>query len=323
MDFNGVTVLCDVSRGHARPVIPTADRMAVFSAIHSIAHPGIRASRRLLSARVVWRGMASDIASWCRDCQQCNRAKVTSQPAAPVQPIPVPSRRFSHVHVDIVGPLPTSAHRQSYLSTVIDRSTRWIEAIPMKNQEASSCIDAFVSAWISRFGVPDTVTSDKGTQFMSSSWAGLCARLGISHITTTSFHPQSNGMVERAHRQIKHSLRARLAGSQWPEHLPWVLLGLRAAPKDDAAVSSAELVLGVPLHLPGQLATAEEAPPSMVASRLQQVQPPPTRPLTYAQAAASVPSSLMEADFVYIRRGGVVPPLLPLYQDPFRVLRRS
>jgi transposase InsO family protein len=135
---------------------------------------------------------------------------------------------------------------------------------------------------------------------MSSSWAALCSRLGIAHITTTSFHPQSNGMVERAHRQIKDSLRARLAGSQWPEHLPWVLLGLRAAPKDDAAVSSAELVLGVPLHLPGQLATAEETPPSMVASRLQQVQPPPTRPLTYAQAAASVPSSLMEADFVYI-----------------------
>jgi hypothetical protein len=158
---------------------------------------------------------------------------------------------------------------------------------------------------------------------MSSSWAGLCARLGISHITTTSFHPQSNGMVERAHRQIKDSLRARLAGSQWPEHLPWVLLGLRAAPKDATAVSSAELVLGVPLHLPGQLAPAEETPPPLVASRLQQVQPPPTRPLTYAQAAASVPSSLMEADFVYIRRGGVVPPLLPLYQGPFRVLRRS
>jgi transposase InsO family protein len=220
MDFNGVSVLCDVSRGHARPVIPTADRLAVFSAIHSIAHPGIRALRRLLSAQVVWRGMASDIASWCRDCQQCNRAKVTSQPAAPVQPIPVPSRRFSHVHVDIVGPMPTSAHGHSYFFTVIDQSIRWIEAVPMKNQEALSCIDAFVSAWVSRFGAPDTITSDKGTQFMSSSWAALCARLGMSHITTTSFHPQSNGMVERAHRQIKDSLRARLAGSQWPEHLP-------------------------------------------------------------------------------------------------------
>jgi hypothetical protein len=54
-------------------------------------------------------------------------------------------------------------------------------------------------------------------------------------------------MIERTHRQL------RLAGLQWPEHLPWVLLGLRAAPKEESAVSSAELVFGAPLTLPGQL----------------------------------------------------------------------
>jgi hypothetical protein len=56
-------------------------------------------------------------------------------------------------------------------------------------------------------------------------------------------------MVERAHRQIKDALRARLAGVEWPQHLPWVLLGLRSAPKEDAAMSSAELVFGAALTL--------------------------------------------------------------------------
>jgi hypothetical protein len=73
-------------------------------------------------------------------------------------------------------------------------------------------------------------------------------RLGIKHITTTTFHPCSTGMVERAHRQLKDALRARQAANDWPEHLPWVLLGLLAAPKEDSCVSSSEMVLAAGGH---------------------------------------------------------------------------
>ena len=68
------------------------------------------------------------------------------------------------------------------------------------------------------------------------------SRLGIRHHLTTAYHPQSNGMVERAHRALKDALRARLAGSDWLAHLPYVLLGLRATPKEDSNISAAELV---------------------------------------------------------------------------------
>ena len=95
----GVQLLCDMSTGHVRPLIPEEDRQAVFLAIHGVAHPGTRATLRLVVARVVWRGMASDLAAGCRSCQQCQRAKVTKQPAAPIQPIPIPQCRFSHMNV--------------------------------------------------------------------------------------------------------------------------------------------------------------------------------------------------------------------------------
>jgi hypothetical protein len=101
---------------------------------------------------------------------------------------------------------------------------------------------------------------DRGTQFCSAVWAVLCKTLNINHITTTAFHPQANGMLERAHQQLKDALRAQLAGTDWPQHLPWLLLGLLAAPKEDSAISSAELVFGAPLTLPGQLRSAEELP---------------------------------------------------------------
>jgi transposase InsO family protein len=266
--FNDSEVYCDFSTGTARPLIKAADKKQVFLAFHSLAHPGVRASRRLLAARVVWKGMAADINRWCRDCQPCQRGKVTQQPAAAMQAIPVPEQRFHHIHVDIVGPLPVSKEGFAYMLTAIDRTTRWLEVTPMKNMDAVTCADAFVTSWITRFGVPALVTTDRGTQFTSAVWTGLCRRLGITQLYTTAYHPQANGMVERAHRQIKDALRSRQAGNGWPEHLPWVLLGLRASPKDDSAISSAELAYGSPLVLPGQiphqssdLVTAVEPPP--------------------------------------------------------------
>jgi hypothetical protein len=65
-----------------------------------------------------------------------------------------------------VGPLPTSPEGFKYIFTVIDRSTRWLEAIPVKNLEATTAVDALVEGWISRFGVPTDITTDRGTQFI-------------------------------------------------------------------------------------------------------------------------------------------------------------
>jgi hypothetical protein len=66
----------------------------------------------------------------------------------------------------------------------------------------------------------------------------------IQHSLTPAFHPQSNGMVKRVHQHLKDGLCARETGSSWRPHLPRVLLGLRAAPKEKSGLSLAELVYG-------------------------------------------------------------------------------
>ncbi len=187
-----------------------------------------------------------------------------------------------------MGPLPTSAEGFKYLFNIIDRSTRWVEAIPVKNMEAATIADALVAGWVSRFGVPAVITSDRGTQFMSAVWEALCKRLHIQHITTTAFHPCSNGMVERCHRQLKDALRARSSANDWPDHLPWVLLGMRAVPKEDSAVSSAEMVLGDPLVLPGQPPAAGRWGATAASAVLQgRVIGGPNPPCPYETSAAS------------------------------------
>jgi hypothetical protein len=143
--------MCDVSLARPRPVVPVSLREAVFSSIHSIAHPGIRATKRMVSARFVWRGMGADIAWFCRDCQRCARGKVTSTVRTQIQPIQLPVKRFSHVHIDIVGPLPASHGGCTHLLTMVDRSTRWAEAVPLVSTSTSSCAAAFFNCWVSRF----------------------------------------------------------------------------------------------------------------------------------------------------------------------------
>jgi transposase InsO family protein len=147
----------------------------------------------------------------------------------------------------------------------------------MVSTSAQACADAAIGGWVARFGIPDLIRSDRGPQFTSRVWTALCQKLGIGHILTTAYHPQSNGMVERFHCQLKEALRYRECGTNWAAHLPWVLMGLRAAPKDDSGISSAELVYGQELRLPGQ-PTLSTAPVAEGAATPPTVRPAlPTR----------------------------------------------
>ena len=318
-------VLCDISTGVPRPLVPFSLRRKLFDLLHSATHPGIRGSKRLISSRFVWPKMSSEIGSWSRSCLQCQRSKINSHVKSSVPQISVPGRRFSHVHIDIVGPLPSS-HGFSYLLTMIDRSTRWPEVVPLSSITAESCVRAFISTWISRFGVPDTLTSDRGSQFTSSIWTAVCRELGITVSRTTSYHPQANGMIERFHRSLKVALRARAAGSNWFQHLPLVLLGLRTVPKEDTGFCSAEAVYGSTLSVPGEFLSVPEFPPDSFLRKIQLASSgfsaPPPHHVTPA-APKPLPNSLLQADFVFVREDASVPSLSPLYRGPYKVLERQ
>jgi hypothetical protein len=77
-----------------------------------------------------------------------------------------------------------------------------MEAIPLVEMSAVACAKALTFSWISRFGVPETITTDRGPQFTSNLWSQLCSMLNIAHRQTTAYHPESNGAVERLHRRL-------------------------------------------------------------------------------------------------------------------------
>ncbi|BHF67819.1 hypothetical protein SprV_0301084800 [Sparganum proliferum] len=249
--------------------------------------------------------MHKDLKAWTRACIPCQRSKIQRHKKAPIGTFPTPDARFSHIHLDIVGPLPLS-NGCSYLLTCVDRFTRWPEAIPLPDVAAPTIVKAFLSRWVAIFGAPSTITTDHGAQFESHLFQSLLSFLGCTRIRTTAYHPAANGMVERFHRQLKAFLRAADDPENWTEHLPLVLLGIRSSLKSDLDCSAAELVFGATVRLPGQMISptprvAVEDPTNLL-HRLRQflrtLSPVPPRP--------SVSESYLEKDLatcshVYLR----------------------
>ena len=162
--------------------------------------------------------------------------------------------------MDLVGPLPSS-NGHTHILTIIDRFTRWPVAIPLPDTSTETVLRSLISGWVASLGVPETITTDRGSQFSSHLFHQVSKLFGIHHIRTTAYHPAANGMVERFHRQLKAALIAHNSTDAWTDLLPMVLLGIRATIKEDLQCSPAELVYGAPLKLPGELPTSDNANP--------------------------------------------------------------
>ena len=210
----GPPLICDVSTGRPRPWVPPSLRRAVFNSIHSISHPSARATTRLLRQKFIWAGLSKDAKTWSRECLPCQTSKIHRHTESGIGTFHAPERRFSHIHVDVVGPLPSSADCR-YIFTIVDRSTRWPEAVPMKVATADACADALLNAWISRFGVPLHITSDRGSSFTSNLWSSLMSLIGTVHHQTTAYNLEANGLVERMHRTLKAALMTRCVDASW------------------------------------------------------------------------------------------------------------
>ena len=320
---HGTTLLCDTSTGQPRPIVPANWRHKVFDVVHGLSHPSIRATQQLMARKFVWHRLRKQVGLWGKSCIPCQTSKIQRHIKAPLEKFHVPPRRFDHIHVDLVGPLPPSKG-YTYLLTVVDRFTRWPEAIPLTNTVTLTCAEALVSNWISRFGVPLDMSSDRGSQFTSQLWASVSQLLGTTLHHTTAYHPQANGLVERFHRHLTSALKARLTGPNWTDELPWVLLGVRTAPKEDLGCSSAELVYGAPLTVPGDFLANQGNQPDhhrelqRLRDQVRTLAPVPTS--QHGNTPASVPTDLQQAKFVFIRRDVHRTPLQRPYTGPYKVI---
>ena len=161
---------------------------------------------------------------------------------------PVQTHIKTPVHTHIRSPVrPLPQFCVFFLSVHYHWSfTRWLEAIPLQFITAEDSFRVLLRSKITMFGVSSVIIFDCGAQFTGSIWSSLCKFLGTVNSPTTSFHPQSNGIVERFYRRFP-SVLDRPAGSDWFHHLPLVLLELQSVPSEDLLISSSKAVFYSPL----------------------------------------------------------------------------
>lgn len=318
-------VWCEVSTSRKRPFVPETFRKAIFHQIHDLSHPGIRTTRLKVSQIYFWPKMNMDLKVWAKNCIPCQKNKVVRHTRSPVNTIPIPPARFRHIHIDIVGPLPSSDGFR-YIVTMVDRFTRWPEAFPITDITALTVARCFVANYIARFGVPDVITTDQGSQFESKLLLSLTQLIGTHRIRTTPYHPQANGMVERFHRQLKAAVRAS-DPIYWTEQLPLVLLGIRTSIKADLNQTPAQMVYGENIRVPGELFVESDPQkfldPTNFVDRLREnfkhLRSPPAR---IANLPFYIPKDLQDCEQVFILVKRVKTGLTSPYDGPYKVVKR-
>ena len=324
-----INILCDISTGKPRPLVPEEWTQKIFDQCHSISHPSIRSTLMMIKERFVWERMNRDITEWVKACPDCQRSKIQKHIKAPIEQIPHPTGRFQHIHVDIVGPLPQS-NSKKYLFTIIDRYSRWPDAIPIAEATSDKCIKALMFNWISRHGIPKTITCDNGRQFTSEKWRHMCRQLQIESIYSSTYHPQSNGLVERFHRTLKQALKAKSDGipHNWSKTLPLVLLGLRVTPKEDFEHSASEMIYGenirTPMDIQPNVPTNHHMEDKTLVEAIKKTcqNTQNTQPVYHGTCKSHIPKNLENATHIMVRKPNPTSLVQP-YEGPYKIMSRT
>ena len=304
-------------------------RLTLLNLFHELTHPGQKETLRRIAARYYWPSIRKDVSSYVSACHGCRSVKSGRQITPPMDPIPVVAKRFSSLVLDVVGPLPVSSGFR-YLLTIVDSTSRWVDAVPMATATSAECCSAFIQSWVKTFGLPCTARSDNGNSFVARLWQDMHAKLGTIVSYSPVYAPQAAGMVERQHRDLKVGLRAALVkmadekGESWHSALPWVLLGRHNSFHVELQATPSEVVFGEDMRLPGDI-DAPFGPDKSLQDLIKRVKGNADRPAAPTALHKSVPvympSDVDTADHVYVKRAKTSP-LSPKADGPFPILKR-
>ena len=236
-------------------IVPESLRSEVLQELHAGVfggHLGLEKTTERLKKRFYWLGYAQDIRNWCQTCATC-AARKTMAPKnrAPLQTIEV-GYPMQVVAVDIVGPFPESEAGNSYILVVGDYFSKWMEAYPIPNQEASTVARKLVDEFFCRFSTPEQLHSDQGKQFESELLKEICSILNIVKTRTTAYHPQCDGLVERFNRTLLSMLATTVADHPfgWEEALPKMCMAYNSSVHSTTGYTPFFLMYGREARLP-------------------------------------------------------------------------
>ena len=243
---------CDNEKGETvyQIVVPTVHRREVLELAHDLpvsGHLGVRKTYNRVLQHFFWPGLKQDVAKWCKECHTCQLGGKPNQniPQAPLHPIPAFDEPFSHIIIDCVGPLPKTKSQNEYLLTIMCSSTRFPEAIPLRSIKTNTILKALIK-FFTLFGLPKSIQSDQGTNFMAHAFQQVMNQLGIKQYKSSAYHPESQGALERFHQTLKTMIKMYCIenNKDWDEGVHLLLFAVRESVQESLGFSPFELVFG-------------------------------------------------------------------------------
>ena len=236
-----------------RLVVSEHERRQLVINIHqAIGHGGVDKVIYTALKSYYWPGMDADIRKGVRECMPCQLTKGKSpRDRAPFQPSRV-YEPFDRIAMDISGPYHSSKHGYRYILAIIDYFSKYPVLIPLKRMDAETVARKTLKYWISVFGTPKVIHTDRGSNFESELFREQCAIMGIQKTRTSPYYPQADGLVERLFRTIKPLLSSTVHSYKisWCEAVPLVEMGLRCSLQTTTGSSPYEIIFGKPMSLP-------------------------------------------------------------------------
>ncbi|WVZ99578.1 hypothetical protein U9M48_044849, partial [Paspalum notatum var. saurae] len=196
-------------------------------------HPGSNKMYQDLKQKFWWTRMKREIATYVSECDVCQRIKADHlKPAGMLQPLEVPAWKWENIHMDFIVGLPPTQKGYDSIWVVIDRFTKAAHFLPVKTTyRAKQYAELYISRIVALHGVPLTITSDRGSLFVSRFWEQLQTALGTTLIHSSAYHPQTSGQVERVNQILEDMLRACALtySTKWDECLPLASLPITTA----------------------------------------------------------------------------------------------
>jgi len=188
--------------------------------------------------------MAADVYDWVACYASCARNRIPPRRRTAILQLLPATDPFASLCMDLLGPLTETKTGNVILLIVVDRFSKLVRDVPLAGITATDVSSAFFRDWISVYGPPDTVLPDDGPQFASLFFQGACSLMGIRNLYTSTYHPQTNGEVERFYKTLVDKLMHYIEDHQdtWDELVPVLALAYNLRPQRTTGVAPMDLV---------------------------------------------------------------------------------
>ena len=238
-----------------KEVLPPPARAAAVKAAHERSgHFGRKRTTHILLLTYWWAGIYQDVKTCITNCQPCAQVKAAgfNSMRPELNSLPVMGM-FYRWHVDLCGPFPASERGHKYVMVCVEAFSKHAEFIPIKDKTAAEVAYAFLHNVLARFGACAEVVTDQGTEFQGA-FHDLLSDCFIDQRTTSSHHPQANGLAERCVQTLKQCLKKHSETDApiepWDKLVAWIALSYRCAPQASTGVAPYHMLYAQPPIIP-------------------------------------------------------------------------